>query len=85
MASAAQPAIKARPPTGVTGPILRYFCGSRVSRYRLPLNRVMPPTKRAPAPRPLRRPRVATRVATEWMSWYFWERVSSGLDVYGEG
>lgn len=67
--------MKHKPPSGVTGPMVRpYLAGSSVKRYRLPENMVMPATKSPPAQRVARvcgASEATTRVATEWTSWYF--------------
>ncbi|EAQ91803.1 hypothetical protein CHGG_00038 [Chaetomium globosum CBS 148.51] len=60
-ARANQPAIRHKPPRGVTGPINRKRSLSSVRAYKLPLNMVMPAVKKAPATGLL----LATRRATE--------------------
>jgi len=45
-ANATHPPIKHKPPRGVTGPRNFHFAGSKVKRYMLPLNMVIPAVKR---------------------------------------
>ena len=67
-ANAAQPPIRHSPPNGVTGPSILNRCGSRTSRYMLPLNIVMPATKSEAAILFFGATLVARSRTPEWMS-----------------
>jgi hypothetical protein len=68
IANATQPPSRHSPPNGVIGPSTLNLCGSSTSKYMLPLNIVMPATKREEAILLLGATDVARRRTPEWIS-----------------